>query len=151
MQFYWNYEWIETHLSGQVRTNVGCLHTTEVDYFSEIFTKSNLNQFIKSSNLSRFEVCAVRPFPGRTVRAPVLVWISAWISVGFPWKSIRITMLAQIMRQGYPWYHGLCATGVHKWARTRDGTDDSTRISMVTRISLRISARTKHGPFEPGF
>jgi len=33
---------------------------------------------------------------------------------GFPWISIMISMLARIIRQGYPWYHGQGATDIHK-------------------------------------
>jgi len=55
-------------------------------------------------------------------------------------SSSRISMVSRTMRHGYP----------EVSAGTCDGTDDSTRISMVTQISLRISVRTKHGPFDPG-
>jgi len=64
------------------------------------------------------------------------------------------------MRQGYPLYHGQRATDIHNWARisvmartVRQGYQWLRGYPYgypFTRISLRISVRTKHGMFDPG-
>jgi len=95
----------------------------------------------RTQQKTRAEILIPIDVPGRTVRAPVLVCISARISMVFHGYPSRYpSMVSRTMRHGYSSVRG----------DIRDGTDKSTRILMVTRISLRISVRAKHGPFDPG-